>query len=236
MANNFFKFKQFTIHQDRCAMKVTTIACIQGAWLPDFTPKHTLDIGAGTGLLSLMAAQKYPGEIDSVEIEHDAFDQLKENILQSPWSNRINCLHSDIKKFAKYSGKKYDFIISNPPFYEKQLKSANDKINHARHEAGLTITELIEICAHLTDESGKISILLPPTETKKLSELCVGKSLFLSHQLVISDSENKPPGAIITILSKKQSTLTVHNLAIKKDSGSYSSEFISLLEAYYLSL
>ncbi|MCK5367363.1 MAG: methyltransferase [Cyclobacteriaceae bacterium] len=84
MANDFFKFKQFTIRQDRCAMKVTTLACIQGAWLPDITPKNILDIGAGTGLLSLMAAQKYEGKIDAVEIEQDAFSQLKENSLQSP--------------------------------------------------------------------------------------------------------------------------------------------------------
>lgn len=236
MANDFFKFKQFTIHQDRCAMKVTTMACIQGAWLPDFKPKYILDIGAGTGLLSLMAAQKYNCEIDSVEIEYDAFDQLKENINYSPWHKRINCFHNDIKNFAKHSRKKYDFIISNPPFYEKQLKSANEKINHARHEAGLTINELIDICAHLLHESGKISILLPPIETKKLAKHCAGKSLSPTHQMVISDSEKKEPRAIVTILSKKQSATLVNKLVIKKDNGSYTSEFISLLEAYYLTL
>ncbi len=217
-------------------MKVTTMACIQGAWIPDFSPKHILDIGAGTGLLSLMIAQKYPGDIDSVEIEHDAFDQLKENIALSPWNTRINCFHNDIKNFVKHSDKKYDFIISNPPFYEKQLKSANEKINHARHEAGLTINELIDICTRLINESGKISILLPPHETKKIVEHCEGKSLFLTHQLVISDSEKKEPRAIVTFLSRKQSATIVDKLVIKKDNGTYTLEFISLLEAYYLTL
>lgn len=212
------------------------MACIQGAWLPDFMPKHILDIGAGTGLLSLMVAQKYPGDIDSVEIEHDAFDQLKENIALSPWNKRINCFHKGIKIFVKHSHKKYNFIISNPPFYEKQLKSANEKINHARHEAGLTINELIDICTRLIQESGKISILLPPIETKKITEHCEGKSLYLTHQLVISDSEKKEPRAIVTILSKKQSATIVDKLIIKKDNGAYTSEFISLLEAYYLTL
>lgn len=217
-------------------MKVTTMACIQGAWLPDFTPNIMLDIGAGTGLLSLMAAQKYSGEIDSVEIERDAFDQLKENVAISPWKKRINCFHDDIKNFVKHSDKKYDFIISNPPFYEKQLKSANEKINHARHEASLTINELIDICTRLIHESGKISILLPPIETNKLVQHCACNSLFTNHQLVISDSEQKEPRAIVSILSKKKSTAIVDKLVIKNENGSYTSEFISLLEAYYLTL
>lgn len=217
-------------------MKVTTMACIQGAWLPDIAPKNILDIGAGTGLLSLMVAQKYNCEIDSVEIEHDAFDQLMGNITDSPWNQRINCIHHDIKDFAKNSVKKYDFIISNPPFYERQLKSANDKINHARHEAALTNRELIDICAQLIRGSGKISILLPPLEAKKIVEYSAGKSLYPIHQLAISDSEKKPPKAIVTILSKKQSATIVDKLVIKKPNGEYTSGFISLLNAYYLTL
>ena len=217
-------------------MKVTTVACIQGAWLPKFSPKDILDIGAGTGLLSLMAAQKYHGEIDAIEIEHDAFDQLKENITQSPWNNRIKCYHDDIKDFAKHNSKKYDLIISNPPFYEKQLKSPIDQINHARHEAGLTIEELIDISNRLLYEPGKISILFPPAETIKLTKLCKLNSLFLSNQLVISDSEKKEAKAIVTILSKKPTNPIIKKLIIKNENGMYSSQFNSLLEAYYLNL
>jgi tRNA1Val (adenine37-N6)-methyltransferase len=217
-------------------MKVTTMACIQGAWLPNFTPQHILDIGAGTGLLSLMAAQKYSCEIDSVEIESDAYNQLKENIALSPWSKRIHCFYNDIKNHVEHAGKKYDFIISNPPFYAKQLKSTDDKVNHARHEAGLTIEELIDIIARLISQTGKISILLPPAETNKLAKLCVSKSLFISHQLVISYSPKKQPKAIVTILSRKHSTVEKENIFIKNDGGAFTSEIISLLEAYYLSL
>ena len=236
MANDFFKFKQFTIRQDRCAMKVTTLACIQGAWLPDIKPKHILDIGAGTGLLSLMAAQKYECKIDAVEIEQDAFSQLKENSLQSPWGNRINCHHDDIINFARHNSSKYDLIISNPPFYKNQLKSSKAKINHARHEVGLTIEELIDASSRLISDSGKISILLPPIETTRLTEYCKRNSLFFSNQLVISDSEKKEPKAIVTILSKIPSNPIIRKFIIKNDNGTYSSEFISLLDAYYLYL
>ena len=236
MANDYFKFKQFTIYQDRCAMKVTTVACIQGAWLPHFSPSKILDIGAGTGILSLMAAQEYHGEIDAVEIEHEAFDQLKENIIQSPWNDRIKCYHDNIKNFAKHNSKRYDLIISNPPFYKNQLKSPNDKINHARHETGLSIKTLIDISTRLINEPGKISILLPPNETIKLVEFCKRKPLFLSDQLVISDSPKKEPKAIVTILSNKPSKSIIKKLIIKNENGLYSPEFNSLLEAYYLNL
>ena len=217
-------------------MKVTTLACIQGAWLPDIKPKHILDIGAGTGLLSLMAAQKYDGKIDAVEIEQDAFSQLKENSLQSPWDNRINCHHDDIINFARHNSSKYDLIISNPPFYKNQLKSSKAKINHARHEVGLTIEELIDASSRLISDSGKISILLPPIETTRLTEYCKHNSLFFSNQLVISNSEKKEPKAIVTILSKIPSNPIIRKFIIKNDNGTYSSEFISLLDAYYLYL
>ena len=217
-------------------MKVTTVACIQGAWLPQLTPKNILDIGAGTGLLSLMAAQRYNCTIDSVEIEQDAFTQLKENVAQSLWNSRINCHHEDIKKFAKHTGKRYDLIISNPPFYSKQLKSSNTKINHARHDTSLTNEELVDISDRLLNDSGNVSILLPLVESAQLHNLCEQSSLFVASQLLISDSKGKEPKAIVTILSKKSLKTIAKRLIIKNDEGQYSQDFISLLDSYYLYL
>ena len=217
-------------------MKVTTMACIQGAWLPHLTPKNILDIGAGTGLLSLMTAQRYNCTIDSVEIDRDAFSQLKENVAQSLWKSRITCHHEDIKKFAKHTSKRYDLIISNPPFYSKQLKSSNAKINHARHDTGLTNEELVDISDRLLNDSGNISILLPLAESAQLHKLCEQISLFVASQLLISDSKGKEPKAIVTILSKKSLKTIAKRLIIKNDEGQYSQDFISLLDSYYLYL
>lgn len=236
MANDYFKFKQFTIFQDRCAMKVTTVACIQGAWLPKFSPIKILDIGSGTGLLTLMAAQEYNSNIDAIEIEDDAYGQLHENITQSPWNHRIKCYHTDIRLFAANVSNCYDFIICNPPFYENQLLSSDVKINHARHQTSLTIEALIEISIRLITKVGKISILLPPSETIKLKELCQKKPLFHAAQLVILDKEKKEPKAIVTILSKNQSKFISDKLIIKNNDGAYSSVFQSLLNPYYLYL
>src|SRR5688572_30396977 len=127
MANNFFQFKQFIIYQDKCSMKVCTDACIFGAGIANIISNsesrisNCLDIGTGTGLLSLMIAQKTSALIDAIEIEEDAFNQAKENFSNSSWSQRLRAFHTDVKHFN--SPLKYDFIISNPPFYQNDLIS-----------------------------------------------------------------------------------------------------------------
>ena len=124
MPNNYFRFKEFIIHQDKCSMKVCTDAGIFGAWVANcqLPVANCLDIGTGTGVLSLMFAQKNANAIiDAIEIEENAFDQAKENFLISKWSDRLNIFHTDAKDFV--SEKKYDLIISNPPFYENELQS-----------------------------------------------------------------------------------------------------------------
>jgi tRNA1Val (adenine37-N6)-methyltransferase len=121
VANNYFQFKQFTIHQDRCAMKVTTDGCLFGAWIAKqvdgnkLAVDNILDIGTGTGLLSLMIAQQSPAKIDAIEIDKETYEQAKENVAASPWAERINIIHGDAKQLP--ASQQYDVIVSNPPFY-----------------------------------------------------------------------------------------------------------------------
>jgi tRNA1Val (adenine37-N6)-methyltransferase len=236
LANDFFKFKQFTIYQDKCAMKVTSLASIQGAWLPDINPDKILDIGAGTGLLSLMAAQKYKANIDAVEIEADAFHQLSENIAVSPWSDRIRSHHEDIRIFAKENSRTYDLIISNPPFYQNQLKSGDLKINQARHELSLTLPELLHIVHASLAPNGICSILLPGKETKELLSLASSTPLFAIGQLIIFDNPLKPAKAAVTLLSRNKGNNEQQYLNIKTSKKNYTKEYITLLRPYYLNL
>ena len=163
MANNYFKFKQFTIHQDKCAMKVCTDACLFGAYianeLQNIPVKNILDIGSGTGLLSLMLAQKTTADIDTVEIDTIAFTQAKENIAQSLYKERIKIFNSDILKFTSY--KKYDCIITNPPFFETDLKSEDEKKNFAKHNTSLSLSKLLQAIDKLLIADGFFAILLP---------------------------------------------------------------------------
>src|SRR5688500_11779251 len=129
MANQYFQFKQFSIQQDRCAMKVSTDACIQGAWTPIAdNVKDVLDIGAGTGLLSLMLAQRnYDIRIDAVELDVEAAQQAKENVASSPWKDRVEVIQADVTQHS--FTKLYDMVICNPPFFNNSLLGDTDTRN-----------------------------------------------------------------------------------------------------------
>ena len=126
MSNSFFKFKEFTVHQDKTAMKVCTDACLFGAWaakqIEIFDLKNILDIGTGTGLLALMLAQSSRAKIDAVEINELAAEQAAANFCNSPWNSQLYVHQKSINRFTQEQNKPYDFIISNPPFFENQLK------------------------------------------------------------------------------------------------------------------
>ena len=148
MANSYFQFKKFIIHQDRCAMKVTTDGCLFGAWIATNagSKKHgintVLDIGTGTGLLSLIYAQKNPDVIiDAMEMDEEAAEQARENVESFPIKNHVQVHCADARNFM--FPHKYDLIISNPPFYEKSLVSPISRKNIAHHHEGLLISELI---------------------------------------------------------------------------------------------
>ena len=176
MPNNYFKFKQFTVYQDKCAMKVCTDACLFGAWTAacgsQLKAHSLLDIGTGTGLLSLMLAQKLPDVIiDAIEIDQAASQQAKENFEASPWKERLNVYNTSIQQFASTAKHKYDIIICNPPFYENDLKRNNAKRNMALHSAEIRLEELIKISGDLLKDDGKLFILINYNRTEKLREL-----------------------------------------------------------------
>ena len=166
MGNSFFKFKQFTVHQDKCAMKVCTDACLFGAWIVQYisTKKlatdRVLDIGAGTGLLSLILAQKTEAaQMDAIEIDSLAAQQAVQNFALSPWDNRLNAIEGDVKNIS--TANKYGLIISNPPFFENDLISPIKSRNVALHDASLTLSELLFVVKKNLQEDGKFAVLLP---------------------------------------------------------------------------
>ena len=216
-------------------MKVTTDACIQGAWTclsPDAV--SVLDIGAGTGILALMLAQRYDKIIiDAIELEGHAAQQAKENVLQSPWRDRINILEGDAVSHP-YS-RKYNHIITNPPFFNNSLLGENDSRNAARHTTGLNSIDLLTIFEKLLTQKGTVSILLPQPESKAFNQLAETKGWFIQHELLIRHGFDKPVKRVVTILSKSNVGVTMRDsLTIKGDGSSYTNEFIDLLKPFYL--
>ncbi len=218
-------------------MKVSTEACILGAWFgnQDLDHKTVLDIGAGTGLLMLMLAQKRVGKFHGIEIDADAAAQLKENILQSPWNENCYVLEGDIRSYPLPVV--YDFIISNPPFYEKQLSSPSDSVNLARHSSTLTLEELIKaIDANLSNE-GSFGIILPIERAIYFEQLAKDKKFSLIQKLNISHSPSHSPIRSILHFSRKAEKYPiVQQLAICDLEGNYSVEFTLLLKDFYLYL
>lgn len=222
------------VQQDACAMKITTDACIQGAWTPAPGRATTaLDIGTGTGLLSLMLAQRYPQlHIYAVDTDTAAAAQATANAATSPWANRINVLHADIRTYAPPL--QYDLIICNPPFFKSSLLSGNKEKDMARHDVSLKQEELLQAVATLLSPKGTFSLLLPYTEYRQWQSLF---ATFGLHQQQLLQVKHHPEAAVkrvVSILGKEAIATTDLTLTIKDEKGAYTPEFTSLLSAFYL--
>lgn len=239
--NNYFQFKQFTIYQDRCALKVTTDACIFGAWVAKKISglQHhvtgVLDIGAGSGLLMLMLAQQFPGNIEGVEIDAGSYEQATENITASPWYNRLKLFHKDVKLFAVPH--RYDLIISNPPFFEGDLKSANSRYNYAKHNDGLSLQDLLQVAERNLSAKGRFAVLLPYHRADWFQELAASCELFVAEKLLIRQSPQHPHFRAALIFTRNnRGQERKEELTIRQSADVYTFSFISLLKEYYLHL
>jgi tRNA1Val (adenine37-N6)-methyltransferase len=244
MSNAYFQFKQFTIHQDHCAMKVTTDACLFGAWVANEVKsekvkvKNVLDIGTGTGLLSLMYAQKNANIfIDAIEIEKETYEQAKENITASPFTDRINLIHGDTKKFS--FTKKYDLIISNPPFYEKELRSVDQKKNIALHNSGLSLEELLSVIKSKLSVEGIFYLLLPYKRNEEIKKVLFEKDLSILKIIFVKQSTNHDYFRIMLtgkLKDKNEIETIIDEISIWDHRQQYTEEFKELLKDYYLYL
>jgi len=244
MPNSYFQFEQFTIHQDKCAMKVTTDTCLFGAWVvaliknEKLVINNCLDIGTGTGLLALMFAQKHEDAIiDAIEIVTDSAEQAKENVMTSPWKERINVITADVKNYL--FSKKYDLIISNPPFYENELKGGNSKKNIAHHNEGLLLEELLVVIKNNLNTNGRFCLLLPFKRNEEIKNLLLKNEFEISKLNLVKQSV-KHDYFRIMLMGKFNTGGTVKTefdeIAVWKDQQAYTSEFKNLLKDYYLYL
>ncbi len=235
MANPYFRFKQFEIRQDACAMKVGTLACILGAWAGTNEPVRILDIGTGTGLLALMLAQRFESSyIDAVEIDWEAADQARENVGRSLWKNRITVHCEDIRTYRLKRGSKYDMIVSNPPFYENQTPAPDEKENLARHGLALSLDQLADKVAALLAPSGAFYVLLPGEESRYFQNLMAEHQLFLFRQLSVYNRPGSDVKALVTAYSFHKSSMKTEEIRIWDSKGNYESDYIRLMRDFYL--
>jgi len=228
-------------------MKVTTDGCLFGAWAADESQipiavgtkvkiKNALDIGAGTGLLSLMLAQKNLScSIDAIELDKEAFEQAKENIVASPFVERIHIIQGDAKIFP--FTKKYDLIISNPPFYENEIKSSDKKKNIAHHHSGLSLDELFDIIKSHLSTQGTFYLLLPFKRNKEVQKLLLKQSLFVSKIVLVKQSTKHDYFRVMIegrLNPDDLSETFIDEISVWNDQQEYTNEFRELLKDYYL--
>jgi len=233
-----FTFKQFQVNQDRCAMKIGTDGVLLGGWTPLINnPYNVLDIGAGTGILSLMLAQRSNAEqIDAIEIDEDAYEQCFENFEASPWGDKLFCFHAGLDEFVDEPEDEYDLIISNPPFYTDDFKSDNASRDLARFEDALPFEELIEAAALLLSDNGIFSVIIPFKEEERFVSMCKELDLF---PLKITRVKGTPTSEIkrsLLAFCRIEQTPLIDELIIEISRHNYTPEYIELTKEFYLKM
>lgn len=219
-------------------MKVCTDSCLFGAWVANkiekeiIGPKNILDIGSGTGLLSLMLAQKSNATINAVEIDEDSFVQTKENFLESQWDKELRVFHTDIKNQSFTL--KYDLIISNPPFFENNLLSHNQNKNLAKHHDGLTLKELLQSIKNNLAATGSFAVLLPFHRIDYFKATATENNFYLKEELLVKQTPRHSYFRGILFFGTNQTPLVSNELIIKNKEGNYTEGFSRLLKDYYL--
>lgn len=235
MANPFFTFKQFTIRHDRCAMKVGTDGVLLGAWTDVNHSQRMLDIGTGTGLIALMLAQRCPqASITAIDIDIDAVGQAQENVLLSPWSDRVEVKLQDICKYL--TDKHFDTIVSNPPYFIDSLKCPNDQRNTARHTDTLDAERLLESVARLLTDDGRFSIILPAEQTDLLIQTAYAQGLYPSRQTAVITRPGLSPKRILMEFQKTKEAFQPDELIIELERHVYSEGYIALTKDFYLKM
>jgi len=234
-----FQFKQFAVQQDRCAMKIGTDAVILGAWCPiNNHPFSILDIGAGTGILSLMLAQRSnAAQIDAVEIDDEAYEQCVENFESSPWRDRLFCFHAGLDEFLDEPEDEYDLIISNPPFYSENYKTDSAQRDLARFQEAMPFEDLIEAARLLLSENGIFAVIIPFKEEEKFIELCAEVELYpINVTRVKGTPTTEVKRSLLAFKRYELSVLTADELIIETARHQYTEDYIALTKDFYLKM
>ncbi|MBO5875596.1 MAG: methyltransferase [Alistipes sp.] len=233
MLNYMFRFKQFTVHQQRSAMKVGTDGVLIGAWASvRGTDRAVLDIGTGTGLIALMIAQRNPkAEIVAVEIDAESAEQARENVAASPWSNRIRVEECAVQEFV--AEQKFDLFVSNPPYFVDSFKCSDESRNTARHTDTLSFVELMRSAERLLAPDGRFAVIVPSEAA--LSVIAAGRLHLVRRCDVRSKPKGSPKRVMLEFSPRFEGAAVREEMTIGDGSnGGYSPEYIALTRDFYL--
>lgn len=250
MSNKFFRFKQFTVWHDKCAMKTGTDGVLLGAWCPIESKSNAcriLDVGTGSGLIALMLAQRCPkARIEAIEIDADAVCQAEENFRLSPWKERLSVQQISLQEFAKEREEQYGLVVSNPPYFVDSLKNPDQQRQAARHTDTLSYSELVCCAAKLLRDNGMLAVIIPTEAKETILEEAAKAGLCLARLVHVYSKPGKPMKRILAAFEKKRFTAdtdfsatgvelnSVEEFFIESESSPRSKEYAELTKEFYL--
>jgi len=234
MSNDIFRFKQFCIRHDRCAMKVGTDGVLLGAW-GWVESRRILDVGTGTGLIALMAAQRNPeAQVLGIDIDEAAVRQAQENIAESPFSQRVRCELQDVLTFHPEA--RFDAILCNPPFFTEDTLPDDNARAMARNNRSLPFAKLVPKVATLLNDEGRFSIIVPSNHAQEIIGLCLAEGLQLQRRCLVRTVAHKPPRRALLTFVFQVSTVNsqLSDLCLMSSDGNRSYAYEELTKAFYL--
>ncbi len=236
MTKDIFHFKQFSIRHDECAMKVGTDGVLLGAWCNVESARSVLDVGTGCGLIAIILAQRNAGcHIDAIEIDEASGRQAEENANKCPWSSRISVHRTSFQQFYDKEKKKYDLIVSNPPYFQNSLTNPNREKSVARHSGSLPMDELVAGIDKLLKENGRFCMIMPVTEALIFIDKAKESGMYCRRITSVLPNPGKPPKRYLMEFLKSEGEIVKTELILELDKRhKYSGEFKKLTGDFYL--
>lgn len=229
-----FQFKQFSMSHERSTMKIGTDAVLLGAWTPVADHQQVLDVGTGSGVIALMLAQRADADILAIDIDPNSVQEARQNFIDSPWSKRLKALHTSLQQQARESHR-FDLIVSNPPFFQNSLKTANRLRNQARHNDHLSFQELAHSAAQLLAPEGTLCVVYPTEEAQHFIAAAQVAGLHLHQQLFIHPRVQQPAKRILMAFKKNYLFQPqTHHLPLRSTENQWSREYTDLTQSFYL--
>jgi tRNA1Val (adenine37-N6)-methyltransferase len=232
-----FHLKQFSLHHHRSSMKVGTDSLLLGIWTMPENTHQILDIGSGCGILSLLMAARSSAQVDAIELDRASYEEASENFRNSPFNDRMNIFHEDFRIFARQSNRKYDLLISNPPFFINDKRASKQVRSNARHGDKLNYEELCSGAVRLMDTSGRLCLVLPYEESRTFVQIAEKHGLHIRKKMLVFPKRGWPPNRVnLELTFKKCREPVIERFIIREENNAFTRQYIDFFKRYLIGL